>query len=120
MTVPTLKKRKQTGTKQKQGSLCKRWTFTINNYVETDINRLEQTSKDIDQFTFFYVGCKYLGQYFLICARLVIRLYEVCEKGQTESLQLAETRHFYLQHKDVVEGLRPCQQFSSCAKFVDL
>ena len=47
------KKRKQTGTKQKQGSLCKRWTFTINNYDETDINRLEQTAKDINQFTFF-------------------------------------------------------------------
>ena len=46
------KKRKQTGTKQKQGSMCKRWTFTINNYDETDINRLEQTAKDIGQFAF--------------------------------------------------------------------
>ena len=47
------KKSKQTGTKQKQGSLCKRWTFIINNYDETDINRLEQTAKDINQFAFF-------------------------------------------------------------------
>ena len=46
------KKRQQTDTKQKQGSVCKRWTFTINNYNETDINRLEQTAKNIDQFAF--------------------------------------------------------------------
>ena len=44
----TPKKRNQTGLKQKQGSMCKRGTFTVNNYDETDINRLEQTAKDID------------------------------------------------------------------------
>ena len=44
----------------------------------------------------------------------------MCEKGQIESLQLAETGHFYWQHTDVDESLRPCQQFSSCAKCVDL
>ena len=46
------KKKKQTYTKQKQGSMCKRWTFTINNYDESAIHRLEQTAKDIDQFAF--------------------------------------------------------------------
>ena len=49
-------KKKRTGTKQRKDSMCKRWTFTINNYDETDINRLEQTTKDIDQFALLYVG----------------------------------------------------------------
>ena len=103
------KKRKQTGTRQEQGSMRKRWAFTINNYDETDINRLEQTAKDTDQFAlticsayvdkFCLSRLKILWTIFrcLNCTRLVIRLFEICEKGQTESLQLAETKHFYWQ-----------------------